>query len=285
MDFSRLKIPTTVAFTVGILAAIYQFLDPGQSARIDTNSLLPTCADLPEGWSLGRDNRGYVRNHKRFALHHWVGPPVKSRRSRTDPFTRRARGVTRVLVAATPERAWGYFELEQQSAAMRHKAGSYSGRTIGDFCFRGSSGNHASLIVGRGPVLISVNLSVDNDDPNPAPACESAAVALVERVDAALQMTHAQALPLELSGRPIIIRMVGNDFLTLLDEFSKLVGATATVNVAEGWASVSRRDRTLRLRIGRREAWLNGKPLKLSFPALRHGASQVYCPIEALLML
>lgn len=106
--------------------------------------------------------------------------------------------------------------------------------------------------------------------------------ALVERADAAIALATSPQISGSAGGRSLDARTPKGVTVVRIADYAAAIGASVQLDLASGTAEISKGNRKLKLNIGRREAWLDGIPLTLPFPALRQGADQVYCPLETL---
>lgn len=70
--------------------------------------------------------------------------------------------------------------------------------------------------------------------------------------------------------------------MKLVDEWAAANGAEWEPDWSAGHVTVTRNRHKLVLKVGTTEAVLDNARLTLTFPVLRHGKNQVWCPISAL---
>jgi len=109
---------------------------------------------------------------------------------------------------------------------------------------------------------------------------EKIARAMLARAEAALVL--AAGAPLTMNAHDTGVRQARGVSVTLVDEWAASAAATWQADWKAGTATLKRGTHTLQLMVGRREARLDGKPLTLPFPALRHGKDRLWCPTAVL---
>ena len=280
-----------------LFAALANLNGCNASPELDHYAILPVAGDFPPGWRIssydapgysGRSGKtrklGRVPNTWKSKELHSIGPSDIRR-----PVT------ARVTTLVIPNRqAAVLLPLELEHVAIMTYEGSYSGKRIGDRCFRASQSkigyyqhllNDAALYVGRGPVLISVGMSHPSRYADVTDDTESLALTIVGRTDSAIALAESARLTVTVAGRNVQARMPNGIRVVHMDEYATATGAAFRLDMLGGTAELARNGRILKVNIGRREGWLNGQANTLRFPALRHGASQVYCPLETLAKL
>ena len=107
-------------------------------------------------------------------------------------------------------------------------------------------------------------------------------MALVERIDAAMALTSSQMTSEAVGPEQLAARSPNGVAVVHVDEFARAVGGKAGFDFLGDTATVKTNGHTLLLHVGRKEAWMDGKPITLPFPAVRHGRNQVWCPLAVL---
>ena len=261
----------------------------GQSlSAIDKHSLLAVAADMPPGFELWKPS--HALNKDPFPPNtieeRWRGQtmdvtkPVSPRNKITQTVS------VRVQIGSTAAEAWkavtpGIGGPFTQAVTV---SGSYSGRPIGDTSVRGGGPPSigATLWFLRGPVAFEIKISGRPSAHNYPQEAERLAMALVERADASMALSQSAPSTTSLAGKSIPVRIVNGVTVAELNDYADAVGAVAQFEIANSTAELRKGNRVLKINVGRREAWLNGKSQTLAFPALRHGLDRVYCPLDTL---
>jgi hypothetical protein len=163
------------------------------------------------------------------------------------------------------------------------RTGSYSGKPLGDICYRslGDSATSAPLWLARKNVILNVDV-YGTTGRNWVAINEAVAQALVDRIDATYALTASADTTAFVGTRDLESRQPNGVSVIHVQDYADATGAAAKVDLPGGTAEITRGGHTLKVNIGRKEAWFDGQPFTLPFPALRHGKDQVWCPLDAL---
>lgn len=171
--------------------------------------------------------------------------------------------------------------------------GSFSGKRIGEECrhtpyaVENAPGNrrvthlYQSLQVRRGPVVFHVDGS-DDERSDWSGNIERCAMALVERIDAAIALTASRKGFAPLGRTQLAARFPNGITVVHVNEFAAETGAKAAFDFRGSTATIKAYGHTLLLHVGRKEAWMDGKAMTLPFPALRDGGDRLWCPLSVL---
>jgi hypothetical protein len=167
------------------------------------------------------------------------------------------------------------------------REGSYSGRKIGDRCLRGGTDSDTSAGLGfiRGTVYYEITLTGPSGALDYHAAIERLALALVERADAAKALAFSSDTSVTVANRALTGKTPNGISVVHVQNYANATGAAVKVDFPGGTLEVTRNGHTLKVNIGRKEAWFDGQPFTLPFPVMRHGKDQVYCPLDALMRL
>jgi hypothetical protein len=248
----------------------------------DAYAIDETPADIPADWEPGPNAReNESRNSAAQINHTWVG-------RRNDPTRHRVFSTMRIVVNKSEAEARACLKLWTTGNQVDPIPGAYTSKRMGDICFRGTDnplGDSAVLWFCRANVTCDIYVSGQAGELDHPGVVEKIARTLLSRVDASLTLAATGEIPLLPSGQKIGIRNPRGVPLVLVDEWASGAGATWKPDWNTGSATVKQGSHTLILKVGSPDALLDDKPIKLAFPALRHGKDQIWCPIAVLSQL
>ncbi len=258
----------------------------------DISSVLEVRGDMPNGWILREEQK---RDYER-GISHGEGVPPYSRFSwdgmKRDPAKRAGPGNPLIAFAAvnitrlaTPQDALTVLSRANDLAAIRSPSGSYSGKRLGDLSFYsrrpGDAAHLAAVRFVRGPFMFDVTMRGPRGT-DMRPEVEALAQTLVDRAAAAIALAASTEISATVAARSVKARAPNGVTVVRMGDYASAVGASLKLDLAGGTAEITKGSRTLKVNIGRREAWLSGNEVTLPFPALRRGADSVYCPLDTL---
>jgi hypothetical protein len=167
--------------------------------------------------------------------------------------------------------------------------GRCTGKKIGDFCAHTimgaphpiaaalwfTSGNIAFYLDLRGPAK-------DHDFPK---TIEKLAATLLARADAARSLLAARINEVQVRSHKLPARNVGGVEVVHVLDYADAVGSKSRLDIVNSEVEIKSARHVLVLHIGTKAGTLDGKPISLSFPALRDGPENVYCPVATLKLL
>lgn len=251
----------------------------------DAYALAETKTDMPATWEpwLIYDNRRVESATQ--SDHHWVGRGERGKKP-YEPQKRKCGSgeiMVRICRSATEARSEVEDWLNPARVAVPPVRGSYSGFSLGDECVRSQTNpNSAHLRFCRANVFFVVSVQGHTGCFNYPAVAEKIARAMLARADAALTLAATDSGPMTTSSRNVGTRKPRGVPVMLVDEWTAEAAATWQPDFTSGIAIVKRGSHTLRLMVGRRDAQLDGKPITLPFPALRHGKDRLWCPVAVL---
>lgn len=293
-----IRIKLIAAFVLGILllgAAMTHLRSSAQQqpAPPDKYALLETAADFPTGWKLWSEHIRYYTGAKErgadpnVALDMWMGRTMDPGALPSPANKILAGADINMRIHPSGEAAWQAVKkmLTLRQSATPPVDGSYTGVKIGDRCQHppiNNSNRGASLWFVRGTVLYFVGVYGPSGDMDYPAVVERLALALVERTDAATILAATADSSVTVANRALTGKTPNGVAVVHVQDYADATGAAAKVDLPGGTVQITRGGHTLKVNIGRREAWFDGQPFILAFPALRHGKDQVYCPLDAL---
>lgn len=250
----------------------------------DAYAIAETQADLPAAWKAAPENlssRSGNSNNRSF--HRWLGHLENPAEPPSPQNTFLSASWVRILVCKSQQEARATLTLWTQGNSSPPISGAYTSKTLGDICFRGTGRlTSASLWFCRDNVACDIHINGPESDIDYPAAVEKIAHAILGRMEAGIALsTDAKGTVLTNAPNPGI-RHPNGVAVVLLAEWIGGVEATWKPDWDAGTATVKKGKHTLSLKIGSKEAQLDGKPITLAFPALRHGKEGLWCPTDVL---
>ncbi len=286
--FAAAVLTAVVALTAAGVARS-RLAGPGGGPVPDIYGLLEVRWDMPPGWQLWPDYRGKLGEPAGdAALRRWMGSVMRPSEPPSPSNKILSAAHVWIIIRDTPAAA--AYLLASETALGRTEVpqvhGSYSGRAIGDRCFRGGglSGPQrgGTLWFTRGRAYYCVSVDGGPGSADGTAIAERLALALVARYDAAQALATAPQASTTLAGRTVTARTPRGAPVVPLAMLAGARGVQVALDIPEGAATITSGGHTLLLHIGRSEAWLDGARLTLPFPALRDGPGGVWCPVAVL---
>lgn len=253
---------------------------------VNKYSLVEVPADLPAGWDLWPEYKTVGDNApSSLTFHRWRGRTSDPSQPPSPQNKILEAASVKILVGRTPQEAWRIAPGNGGAfVQVRPVVGSYSGKLIGDRMLRGGlrSSTGATLWFVRGYVGYAISINGPPDAMDYAAAVENLATSLIARADAAFALAASTDGTVQVGGRTVACKQPNALAVVRVSDYAEAAGASCQLDILGGSETISRNGHTLKMNVGRTEAWFDGSPITLPFPALRDGKDQVYCPLDTL---
>lgn len=250
----------------------------------DAYALAETPDDLPADWEALPETIVSTRgNSAKKSEHSWMGRrenPMEPPSPHNIIFVSSS---VRVFVCKSQEEARANLRIWTTGNVVDPIPGAYTSKSLGEICFRSRDGpNSANLWFCRANVVCDVHAHGPTGELKYSVVVEKIARAILSRTDASLALEATGEIPFLPSGQNIGIRNPSGVSVILVDEWMAGAQATWKPDWKLGSVTIQHGSHTLTLNVGSQDARLDGKPITLAFPALRHGKESIWCTTAVL---
>ncbi len=250
----------------------------------DAYALAETKADLPVDWELKPESIASTRgNSVNQSEHSWMGRRENPLEPPSPHNVILLSARVRIVVCKSPQEARANLRIWTTGNVVDPLPGAYTSKNLGDSCFRSTdSPISASLWFCRANMSCDVHVHGPVGELNYPAVVEKIARAILSRAEASLALEATGEIPILPAGQNLGMRNPRGIPVILADEWMAGTGAAWTPDWKLGAVTIKYGDHTLSLNVGSRDARLDGKPITLAFPALRHGKESIWCPTAVL---